>query len=147
MTRLLHTAQKKTSFTRIANKLRFLIKYTVETGLITTCWVLAHLAVFLGAMPYKLYQNVLFLSLSKVYANVLMGTLSSRIDFSSSSTGGENDSGANIYHESQDPNGHGRTQNIRLWNTGQVARPTTSVEEVQVSVAKAVLVHGDGDGL
>lgn len=88
-----------------------------------------------------------FLSLSKVYANVLMGTLSSRIDFSSSSTGGENDSGANIYHESQDPNGHGRTQNIRLWNTGQVARPTTSVEEVQVSVAKAVLVHGDGDGL
>ena len=86
MTTLLVTAKRKTSYSPTANKVGNLIKYTVETGLITSFGALLVLILFLSWNDGSIYYYIIYYSLGKIYSNTLLATLNSRITFVTSSS-------------------------------------------------------------
>lgn len=58
MTMLLLAARRRTHYVFTNTRLQNLIKYTVETGLITTCAVLVSLTLFLTLPESKYYYTV-----------------------------------------------------------------------------------------
>lgn len=86
MTTLLVTAKRKTSYSPTANKVGNLIKYTVETGLVTSFGALLVLILFLAFDDQSIYYYLIYYSLGKIYSNTLLATLNSRITFVTSSS-------------------------------------------------------------
>ncbi|TFL07050.1 hypothetical protein BDV98DRAFT_578599 [Pterulicium gracile] len=85
MTTLLVIARRGSSYQQTNSRVENLIKYTVETGLVTSCGAIIVLILF---QVYKdgVYYYIIYYSLGKIYANTLLATLNSRMTFITSSS-------------------------------------------------------------
>ncbi|TFL01291.1 hypothetical protein BDV98DRAFT_619860 [Pterulicium gracile] len=70
-------AHRQSKLPATVSKIQSLMRYSVETGLITSFTAIFTLALFLG-MKNTNYLYLLYFSLSKVYANTLLATLNAR---------------------------------------------------------------------
>lgn len=78
-------ASRKSQHTETTTRLQKLIKYTVETGVATSCGALTDVILF-HSLPNTNWHFVIFLSLSKIYANTLFATLNSRMNLAAAHT-------------------------------------------------------------
>lgn len=80
MLTLLFLAHKQTSNLRTLSIVRKLMKYTVETGLITSFAAIIDVALFLApSLKDTNWHYVVSFCLSKIYANALLAILNSRM--------------------------------------------------------------------
>ncbi|TFL04938.1 hypothetical protein BDV98DRAFT_523645 [Pterulicium gracile] len=143
MSNLLLDARRRSHFTPTNTRLQNLTKYTVETGLVTTCAVLIDLILFLS-VPTTNYHYIIFYSIGKIYANTLMATLNARITFVTSQDQTPKSDTALMFMSENDNNG--------LWKDMQKPSAGTSPKsdggregDLRVNVAKTTLVLQDDD--
>ncbi|TFL07112.1 hypothetical protein BDV98DRAFT_557278 [Pterulicium gracile] len=77
---LLVHARSESTHTRTISRVESLMKYTVETGLVTSCAAVITLILLL-AKKDKVYYYIMYYSIGKIYANTLLATLNSRMTF------------------------------------------------------------------
>jgi hypothetical protein len=135
MTSLLVIARKGSSYSQTNARVENLIKYTVETGLVTSFGAILVLILFL-VWQSAVYYYIVYYSLGKIYANTLLATLNSRMTFITSSSQLSNSETA-----------------LRLYSRGAMWKdmPTTSVapgiDNGRVHVKTATVVFKDSDGM
>ncbi|KAL4260647.1 hypothetical protein AB1N83_007037 [Pleurotus pulmonarius] len=78
-----YQARESTSVARTAATLMNIMKFTIETGLITAMWSILELTLWLS-MPGNSFHWIFFLARGRIYNNWLLATLNSRIYVSSS---------------------------------------------------------------
>lgn len=81
----LYRARASTSVARTATTLLNIIKFTIETGLITAVWSVLELTLWLS-MPRNSFHWIFFLARGRIYNNWLLATLNSRIYISNSTS-------------------------------------------------------------
>ncbi|TFL00760.1 hypothetical protein BDV98DRAFT_568664 [Pterulicium gracile] len=144
MTMLLLAARRRSHYVFTNTRLQNLIKYTVETGLITSCSVLIVLALFL-ALPEDRYHYILYYSLGKIYANTLMATLNARITFVTSGQVANSDTALMLRGQTN--------ENDHLWtdlqhkSSASAPQKRGREDDLQVSVAKSTLVLRDDEDI
>ncbi|TFK98959.1 hypothetical protein BDV98DRAFT_606447 [Pterulicium gracile] len=135
MSRVLYKASKVVVFAPTAGKLRGMIKFTIESGLLTTCFAVVDLVLF-RALPGTNWHHIFTFSISKVYSNTLLAVLNSRMTF----RGDEESSGGNVHRTEIDP--QAANHSFRLWSHGQPPTPTTPT-----SADKTTLVLEDSEAI
>ncbi|KAF9010320.1 hypothetical protein BDZ89DRAFT_511250 [Hymenopellis radicata] len=74
---ILSRRRNSSNFERTTSLISKLIRFTVETGAVTTAGALLELVLWLSCNQYN-FHFIMFLVLGKLYSNVLMATLNSR---------------------------------------------------------------------
>ncbi|KAJ8689168.1 hypothetical protein PTI98_013218 [Pleurotus ostreatus] len=80
---ILAKSYSKSLFRSTRTMVSNLLKFTVETGLVTTVWAIIHVSLW-ATMPQTSFHYIFYFSLPRLYSNWLFATLNSRLYLASS---------------------------------------------------------------
>ncbi|KAI0791732.1 hypothetical protein C8Q75DRAFT_805339 [Abortiporus biennis] len=141
----------KTGFRRTDSQVDTLMRYSVQTGLITSIVAVSTLVVFL-TKPQSFFYVALYFTLPKLYLNALLATLNSRDGLRSEMQSGNSEKGWNSFQLSKVVTsnavipGSGGEPSISLGDTGNDStahnEPITSFKNrpVEVTIRSDVVV-------